>query len=174
MIIISMLIMMVIPVAMIGKQVSITQMGFIIRKAIPVMENIAVLYPVAMKDTVVKDVRRAQTIVRKKFVIYDISNKQELNKKISTILKTEKPAVIIFTDDLIFSPKTIQSLSEKFSPKGIPIFTNRKGDTKSGALVSLFYNDSGKLVKHLSKDQLALLKIQLPEDVLSQFSVDSN
>ncbi len=155
-----------------SKTVSITQLGFIIKRSIPSTKTIAVLYPSHLKNSVIKDAKMAYTILRKKIVIFDISIKFDLTKKINRILSYKDIAVIIITDNSIFSQKTIKFISRKLLKKGIPLFTNRQNDTKFEALACMFYNDAKKLEKHISKQQLQKLNLEFSDETISKFIID--
>jgi len=155
-----------------SKTVSITQLGFIIKKMIPGTKTIAVLYPSSYKNTIIKDAKMAYTILRKKVVIYDISRQFELTKKINRILSYKDVAVIIITDKIMFPQKTIKFISRKLLKKGIPLFTNRQNDTKFEALICMYYNDSKKLEKHINNEQLKKLNLELSDNLKNIFIAD--
>ena len=154
-----------------SKTVSITQLGFIIKKSIPSIKIIAVLYPVQNKNAIIKDAKMAYTILKKKIVIYDIAKQFEITKKINRISRYKDVAVIIMTDKNIFHQKTIKFISGKLLKKGIPLFTNRMNDTKFDALISMFYK-SNKLEKHLNKLQLQKLNIDFANNFIEKFIID--
>jgi ABC-type uncharacterized transport system substrate-binding protein len=159
---------------LLSKTVSVTQLGFIIKKSLPQTKTIAVLYPSYLKTTVIKDAKLAYSILRKNIVIYKISRRFELTKKIKRISKYKNVAVVLITDKSLLTQKSVKFISSKLSKLSIPLISNRKDDTKFDALISMFYNKSKKLEIHLNKSQLEALDLTIPDDMVNKFIIDSD
>jgi hypothetical protein len=155
-----------------SKTVSITQLGFIIKKSLPDIKIITVIYPLQYKDKVVKDAKMAYSILRKKIIIFDISRQFELSKKVDRILKYKKAAVIMITDNNMLTPKIVKFISRKLEKKAIPLITNRKNDTKYNAIISMFYNNAKKLELHINNKQLQKLNLKISDSMIEKFIVD--
>jgi len=154
------------------KTVSITQLGFIIKKSLPKIKIIAVIYPTQYKDKIIKDAKMAYSILRKKIVIFDISRQFELNKKVNRIYRYKNVAVIMMTDKNMLTPKIVKFISRKLERKSIPLITNRKNDTKFNSIISMFYNNSKKLELHINKKQLQKLNLEISDAMDGKFIVD--
>ena len=154
-----------------GKIVSITQLGFMIKKILPNPKTIPVLYPAYNKDMIKRDAKMAYTILRKKIMIYDISREFEIVKKINRISRLDNVSVIVITDKNMFSTKTIKFISKKLMKNKIPLFTNRKGDTGFEAFVCMFYNEKKKLETHINKSQMQKLDVTVNPVLLEKFIV---
>lgn len=59
------------------KSQTITQMGFIIKKAIPSIQNIAIIFPKNMHKQIAKEAKMAQ-IITKKSMLYMLVKKEQI------------------------------------------------------------------------------------------------
>ncbi len=150
---------------------SISQVGFIIKKAVPNIKEIVVLVSEAKKGPVMSQAKMAQVITKKKFSVYSFSKKMDIVKKTRMISKKKDIAVFVVTDDIFFKPEIIKSISDRFNQKSIPLFSDRDKDTMVGAMVAIFKN-SGTLEKHVNLITASILKITIPADFLAKCIID--
>ncbi len=150
---------------------SVSQVGFIMKKSVPNLEEIVILVAHNQKKTALKQAKMAQVITRKKFSVYPIKKKIDIVKKIRMITKRRNVAVYIITDDNFFKPDTIKTISDKLNERKIALFTNRDKDTMIGAMVVVFKKD-GKLEKHVNLITASILKITIPAEYLKKCIID--
>jgi ABC-type uncharacterized transport system substrate-binding protein len=150
---------------------SISQIAFIIKKALPDVENIAVIYPKHLKDSIVSQAKTAQLVTKKNITVYGVSRKSELSNELYNIKRLKNAAVIIITDDNILAPKAIQFILEKLGTKNMPLISNRSKDTLQGALLSIFVKDN-QIEKHINKIVAAALNLNIPEEFYTECIID--
>lgn len=150
---------------------SVSQVGFIIKKAVPSIKEIVVLVAEGQKAKTMSQAKMAQVITKKKFSVYPIKKQIEIIKKIRMIAKKKNIAVYVITDNKFFKPSTIKTISDKFNEKSIPLISNRDKDTMVGAMIAIFKNE-GTLEKHVNLITASILKITIPADFLSKCIID--
>ena len=154
------------------KSQTITQMGFIIKKAIPSIQNIAIIFPKNMHKQIAKEAKIAQIITKKKYVIY---TGEKRTNKISTLVynikRLKNVVVIIITDNDTLSVDSVKYLLNKFNERKIPVISNRKKDTLIGVLMTIFKNDN-KIEKHINKIVSSALEITFSQEFLNECIID--
>ena len=150
---------------------SISQVGFIIKKAVPAVKEIVVLVADGQKDKAMSQAKMAQVITKKKFSVYPIKKSIELNKTVRMIAKKKSIAVYIITDNKFFEPETVKSIADKLNEKSIPLISDRDKDTMVGAMITIFKNSS-TLEKHVNLITATILKITIPADFLAKCIID--
>ncbi len=113
----------------------------------------------------------AQIITKKKFLVYTISSKYDIKKKLRTILNKKNIVVYIVTDNDIFVPEIVKEISSTLNEHRIPLFSNRDKDTMVGALLSVFKKND-LLEKHVNQITASILKITIPEEFLKTCVID--
>ena len=149
---------------------SLSQIGFVIKKALPNVENIAVIYPILMKDQIVSQAKTAQLITKKNFSVYGISNKGELSKELFNMKRMSNLAVIVITNEATLTPDIIPFILGKLDNK-VPIISNRSKDTLQGALLSVFTND-GSVEKHINMIAAAAMGLSIPQEFMGECVID--
>jgi hypothetical protein len=145
---------------------SLSQIGFILKKAIFDTENIVVLFPENLNDKIVKEAQTASLVTKTKFQVYKVKLKSEIPPLIFSINGLKKPAVIIIGDEGALHVESVKYIAQKLGPKNIPVISNRALDTKVGALLCIFQNGT-ELETHVNKAVAAALNITLTEEFLS-------
>ncbi|HDP95738.1 MAG TPA: hypothetical protein ENN40_10330 [Candidatus Aminicenantes bacterium] len=150
---------------------TLTQIGFIIKKAIPDVENIAVLYPKHMKTKYVSEAKTAQVVTRKNVSIYDVSRMSEISDAVFNIRRMKSVVVVIMADDSILTPKDVKFVIDKLTSSNIPVVSNRDKDTLLGALFSVILRD-GNVEKHVNRIVATALNLNLSEEFISECIID--
>lgn len=148
------------------------QMGYVIKKAIPDTDNIAVIFEQSKQDQILKQAQTASLIAKAKFNIYPVKSKSDLPKILENFNDSKKLAVVIITDSGIFNQEGVKFVTQRLVVKNIPVITNRADDTSQGAILCIFTKNE-KLETHVNKNAAAGLKIIFPEDFLSTAIIDS-
>jgi len=164
------LILLVLSIFMPLKSQSLSQIGFVIKKALPNVENIAVIYPSLMKDQIVSQAKTAQLITKKNFSVYGVSNKGQLSKELFNIKRMNNLAVIVIANDATLTPDIIQFILGKLDNK-IPVISNRAKDTLQGALLSVFSNN-GTVEKHINMIVAAAMGLSISEEFMGECIID--
>jgi len=152
------------------KSQSLSQIGFVIKKALPTVENIAVIFPELMKDQIVSQAKTAQLITKQKFTVYGVSNKGDLSKELFNIKRIDNLAVIVITNETTLAPDIIQFILSKLDSK-VPVISNRSKDTLQGALLSVFSNNDA-IEKHINMIVAAAMSLEIPQDFLTECIID--
>ncbi|MCP4154663.1 MAG: hypothetical protein GY757_43470 [bacterium] len=151
---------------------SLTQIGFIVKKAIPDVKNIMVLATKADQAKYEKEARSAIIITKKKFAIYSISSVGEITKALYAIQEMKKVAVIAIANETTLNSRSIKYTAQKLGlKKKIPLISTRAGDTKMGAMITISNSDKG-IAKHINRIVASALKITIPEAFLEECVVD--
>ena len=150
---------------------TVTQIGFIIKKAIPEVENIAVLYPKHLKSKYLSEAKTAQLVTRKNISIYGVARMTEIADAVFTVRRLKNVVVVVMTDASTLSVKDVKFIIDKLAPASIPVVSNRDKDTLLGALFSIVLND-GSVEKHLNRIVAAALNLNLSEDFIGQCIID--
>jgi len=150
---------------------SVSQVGFIIKKAIPGVKEIVVFVNKKKKKVVISQATMAQVITKKKFLVYTISSKYSIKKKLRAILNKKNIAVYVVTDKDIFVPEVVKEISGKLNEHRIPLFSNRDKDTMVGALLSVF-NKNNVLEKHVNQITASIIRVTIPEEFLKTCIID--
>ncbi|MGE5340445.1 MAG: hypothetical protein ACM3SY_03095 [Candidatus Omnitrophota bacterium] len=151
---------------------TLTQIGFIIKKALPEKENFIVLYPDSMKDQMEKEAQNASLIIKKKFQIYGVKAKSDIPRVIDTVDDMKSPVIIVIANSGALNSESIKYLVQKVALKNVPVTTNRAEDTKEGALLAIIEKGPEQLETHLSRVAASALKIRLPQEFLSTCIMD--
>jgi ABC-type uncharacterized transport system substrate-binding protein len=153
---------------------SLSQIGFIVKKALPEIETISIIYnktPSAIKR-IENEVRPAILITKKKYIIFGVEKMSDVASTINDIQKMEKVAVVVITDNTFLTPSTVQFIAQKTLENQIPVISDRSKDTLQGALLSIYMEDS-KIQKHINKIIASALGLNLPESFLAECQVDA-
>lgn len=148
------------------------QMGYIIKKAIPDTESIAVIFEQSKQDQILKQAQTAALIAKAKFNVYAVKSKSDLPKILDNFSEGKKMAVVIITDSGMFNQEGVKFVAQRMAVKNIPVVTNRADDTSQGAIVCIFTKNE-KLETHVNKNAAGGLKITFPDDFLSTAIIDS-
>jgi len=156
---------------------SLSQLGFIIKKAVPDIEVIAVIFgepAIGGNKTrqMESEARPATLITKKKFVLLPCQTRSEIAQKLYEAQKLKKVAFIAITDDDIITPSIVQFIAQRAGESGFPVISNREKDTLQGALLSIFMQD-GKIQKHINKIISAALELTIPEEFLAECKIDA-
>ncbi len=150
---------------------TVTQMGFIIKKALPDTESIAILVTDMQKEKLTKEAQSAQLITKVKYFVITVSNKSEIAAKINYIKNLEKTATLIIADDLILNEGTAKFIAQKLAASRTPVISNRAKDTLQGLLMTVTMND-GSLEKHVNKISMSALGLALSDEFLGECIID--
>lgn len=150
---------------------TLTQIGFVVKQALPATKTIVVFYPESMKAGVIKEATTAQVVTKKTFQVYDIKFKTDLASQLFNIPKFEDPVVVVLTDDASLSRKSVKFIVDKLAGKGVPIITNRSMDTLQGAFMSIFMEGT-TLSKHINKIVASALSIKPDPEYMKGCVVD--
>jgi len=150
---------------------TVTQIGFIIKKAIPEVENIAILYPKHMKSKYLTEAKTAKLVTRKNISIYGVSRMTEIADAVFTVRRLKNVVVVVMTDDSNLNVKDVKFIIDKLAPASIPVVSNRDKDTLLGALFSIVLND-GKVEKHLNRIVASALNLNLSEEFIGECIID--
>lgn len=161
----------IIPVTLYSQTLS--QIGFVVKKAIPDVENIAVVCHKSKKDAVTKEAKTAYLINRKQFHVYTVEKRADLPKALASIRNLDKVALIIVGDNTILNAKSVKYIAQKLVLKQIPVISDRADDTLSGALLVVTMDGGGKIITHVSKVVASALKLTLPAEFLSTAVIDA-
>ena len=153
---------------------SLSQLGFIIKKAIPYVENIAVIcYGKSfVKNKIEREARPATLITKKKYSIFPVESKSEIAQMILKIEKLDNAVVVVIADNKILTPETVQFIAQKTLDSQIPVISNRPKDTLQGAVLSI-YIENEKIQKHINKIIVAALNLNIAEPFLTECIVDA-
>jgi ABC-type uncharacterized transport system substrate-binding protein len=150
---------------------SVSQIGFVVTKGLPSVENIAVICHLSAKDKIMKESRTATLVTKKKFHVYTIRSRTDLPKALSSVRKLQSPAVIIIADKMGLNQKSVKYAAQKLGMKKIPVISSRDGDCKQGALLGVV--KTGDDIKtHVNKVVATALKIELDNEFLANCVVD--
>jgi len=150
---------------------SLSQIGFIIKKAIPNIDTIAVIFSKTKILQIKNETRPAIIITKKKYVIFSVEKKSDIAKKINEIKKLNNVVIIVITDDSFLTPSTVKFIAQKSLEDQIPVVSNREKDTLQGAILSIFFKE-GEIKKHINKIIASALEINIPESFLENCVVD--
>lgn len=151
---------------------TLSQVGFIVKKGLPDTQNIAVLFPSIHDEAVKSEARTATLVTKSKFHIYGIKVRGDISRALQGIERLKKVVVIIVSDSTVLSPKSVKYIAQKMGIKGIPVVSNRDGDTKLGALLTVL-KKGDDIETHINMVTANnVLKIQLTPEFLSSVIVD--
>ncbi|MBN1196143.1 MAG: hypothetical protein JXA62_01910 [Candidatus Aminicenantes bacterium] len=150
---------------------TITQIGFIIKKAIPDVENIAVLYPNHMKSKFISEARTAQLVTRKNVTIYGVNRMSEISDAVFNIRRMKNVVAVVMTDESILTPKDVKFIIDKLTSSNIPVVSNRGKDTLLGALFSVILQDDN-VEKHVNRIVATALNLNLSEEFINECIID--
>lgn len=151
---------------------SLSQVGFIVKKGLPGTKNIAVLYPSIQEDKIKAEARTATLVTKSKFHVYGLNTRGDISRALQAIDGMDNAVVIIVSDNSVLSPKSVKYIAQKMGVKGIPVVSNRDGDTKLGALLTVLKKGEDIEI-HLNKVTAKnVLKIEFSPEFLSGVIVD--
>ncbi len=150
---------------------TLSQVAFIINKAMPSVENIAVLTNKVNQPKYEAEAKTATLVSKKTFHVYGVTNVGQISKSIYTIQKLKNVVVVTIPRDAFLNERSIKYAAQKLGLKRIPVISTRPGDTMHGAILSIFEKD-GNIEKHVNKVVAAALKIDLPDAFLKECVVD--
>jgi ABC-type uncharacterized transport system substrate-binding protein len=150
---------------------SLSQISYVIKKALPETQNIAVICLDTQQDKIKKEAQTAFLVTRIKVNVYPIKSMRDIPRAMSGITRMKHVATIVITNNSVLSQKSVKYLAQKLAGKGIPVISNRHSDTSKGALLSLVYKDD-KIETHVSKVAAKALKITLSDEFLAECVVD--
>ncbi len=150
---------------------TVTQMGFIIKKALPETEAIAVLVHDMQKERITKEAQSATLITKIKYYVITVSNKSEIAAKINDVRNINNVAAMIIADELILNEGTVKFIAQKLASKKTPVISNRAKDTLQGILMTIFMNEN-IIEKHVNKISMSALEIALSDEFLSECVID--
>jgi hypothetical protein len=151
---------------------SISQIGYLIKKAIPYVETIAIFVSNANKPKVILECRSATIITQKDYRVFNVASKGDIATDIYQIKKLRNVVVITYADESVITPAVVKFVAKKLSKKKIPLISNRAKDTLHGALLSIFSNSSN-IEKHINKIISTAYEINIPEEFLAECVVDA-
>jgi len=150
---------------------TITQISFIVKKAIPEVENIAVLYPKHLKSKYVSEAKTAQLVTRKNITIYGVARMNEIADAVFNVRRMKNVVLLVMTGEDNLTPKDVKYIIDKLAPVSIPVVSNRDKDTLLGALFSVILRD-GNVEKHLNRIVAAALNLNLSEAFIGECIID--
>ena len=151
---------------------SLSQIGFIIKKAVPNVDTITVIFNKVIVKRIEREARPATLITKMKYIIFPVRKKSDIADRVFQIQKMENVAVVVITDNSILNPSVIQFIAQKILENQIPVITDRAKDTLQGALMSIFMEDS-KIKKHINKIIASALGLELSEAFLAECTIDA-
>jgi len=150
---------------------TLSQIGFVVKKALPEVENIAVLCVTVQKDIVSNEAKTAFLVTRKKFHVYVVRGITDIPKALANVRELKNCALVIITDDSTLNQKSVKYVSQKLALKKIPVISNRTGDTKQGALLVVTSQDNS-VKTYASKVVAGALAITLSDEFLASTVID--
>jgi len=95
---------------------TITQIGFVIKKAIPSVENIVIIYPESMFKQTAQEAKMAQVITKRKYTIYaGEKRRNKISIQIHNIKRLKNVAIVLITDNDTLSVDSVKYLLNKFN-----------------------------------------------------------
>lgn len=150
---------------------SLSQIGFIIKKAISNIDTITVIFNKTKSKQIENEARPAVIITKIKYIIFPVEKMSDIGTKMNEIRKISNVAIIVITDDSFLTPSTVKFIAQKSLEDQIPVISNRDKDTLQGAILSIFFKD-GEIKKHINKIIASALGIIIPESFLTSCIVD--
>jgi ABC-type uncharacterized transport system substrate-binding protein len=151
---------------------SLSQIGFIIKKAVPTVERIAVIFSHIKVKQMQREAKPATLITKKKYLIFSCQSRSDVAEKLHEIKKMDNVVLVVIGDDDFVTPSLVQSIAQNAGESNIPVVSNREKDTLQGALLSIFTQD-GKIQKHINMIIAAALKLTIPEAFLAECKIDA-
>ena len=150
---------------------TLSQIGFVVKEAIPGVENIAIIFEKPKEQQIMKEAQTASLVTRKKFHLFGVSTRAELSRALQNIGKIKNTAVVVVTNESTLNRKGIKYITQKINPKKIPVITNRDKDTLEDALLCVV-EDGDSIKTHVNKLAALELEITLSDEFLSNCVVD--
>jgi|GEM_PF-1823630 len=150
---------------------TIIQMGFIVKKALPNIENIAVIGLKKDRRSLGAEASKAKIITRVDYQVYTPVTKSDILSELNKIYRYDNVAIIVMTNDNIFDKNSIKYIALKLYKKKIPLVTDRITDTLQGAMITV-EDMGGKIEVHISKLVSNAYGITFPEEFLQDAIVD--
>jgi hypothetical protein len=130
---------------------TLIQIGFIVKKALPTIEKIAIIDLKENEIIITKKAKSAQLVSKIKFTLYTIKNLSGVTNALKKIYKLKNTLVLLRTNNKIFNEKTVNYIALKLFSKKIPVVTDRSTDTLKGAILTISKNGNKGLELHVSK-----------------------
>jgi len=150
---------------------TLSQIGFIVKKALPNVENIVVIFQKPKQEQLTKEARTAYLVTRKKFHLYAILTRSDIPRALYSIRKLKNAAIIVIANGSTLNQKGVKYITGKITAKKIPVVSNRDKDTLEGVLLCVV-EKGDTLETHVNKLVAFDLEINLPEEFLANCIVD--
>lgn len=150
---------------------TIIQMGFVIKKALPDVKNIAVIGLKKDRRALGAEAAKAKIITRLDYQVYTPVTKSDILTELNKIYRYDDVAIIVRTNTNIFDKNSIKYIALKLYKKKVPLITDRITDTLQGAMIT-FGEIDGKIEVHISKLVANAYGIIFPEEFLADAIVD--
>ncbi len=150
---------------------TISQIGFVVKTAIPTVETIALIFNQANQSQVETEARSATVVTKKKILIYGVTTKADIAKHLASISELGNAVVVVYSDNAILNAESVKFIAQKLGLKKIPVVSTRASDTLEGAVLGVV-KTADKLEKHVNKKVLPIFGLTLPAEFLADCIVD--
>jgi ABC-type uncharacterized transport system substrate-binding protein len=150
---------------------TISQIGYIVKKAVPDIENIVVVVDRNDVDKIKEEAKTASLVTRKKYTVFDVLTLGDISKTINRTQKMDKAAMVFIADSKTLNRKSVKYAAHKLARKKIPLVSTREEDTHQGAFMAIFMK-SEVLEKHINKKVASALNINLNPEFLGECTID--
>lgn len=150
---------------------TVSQVAFVIKKACPEVQNIAVIYSSAMKAKVTAEAKTAQLVSRKKVTIYGVARKTDIAAEMFNIRRLKNAALVIIADEKVLTKKSVKYIVDKLVSKGIAIISTRAKDTLQGAFMTVV-SANGTMAKNVNKISAASIKMKVDQAYINTCTID--
>lgn len=163
------IILFVIPAAL--ESQTISQIGYIIKKAVPEVENIVIVVDKKDVEKIKEEARTAFLVTRKKYTVFDVTTLGDISKAINSAQNMDKVVIVFIADSKILNPKSVKYTAQKLARKKIPLVTTREEDTLQDAFMCIYLKNE-VIEKHINKKAASALGINLTPEFLGECTVD--
>ncbi len=150
---------------------TVSQVAFVIKKALPEVQNIAVIFPNALKAKITGEAKTAQLVSRKKVSIYGVARKTDIAAEMFNIRRLKKAALIIIADEKVLTKKSVKYIVDKLMAKGVAIISTRSKDTLQGTFMTVVAQN-GTMIKSVNKISAASVKMKIDNAYINTCTVD--
>ncbi len=150
---------------------TVGQVAFVIKSALPDVENIAVICSEANFSQIENEAKSAVLITKKKIFVNKIQTKADIANQLNAIMAMNSVAVLIIADSGVLNKDSVKFIVQKVGMKKIPVISVREGDTQEGALLAVFKKDE-KIEKHINKKIISVLGVNISAEFLGECVVD--
>jgi len=151
---------------------TVTQIGFIVNKALPATDSIAVFYAAGDQARVEQEAKTAVQILKKKVTIYAINQRSDISRYLSNITNLSNAVVVVIGDNQSLDGKTTKFLTQKLLSSKTPVVSTIPDDTQNEALLTISKKDDA-LEKHVNKKVIAALELTLSDSFLGECIIDT-